>query len=617
VKSLLSHSDRTARVRFPWRVISRIVMLQAFLTIAALGATALSARYFFKTQFIGQAQSQLETVLGVLARQLPLPPEEVPRWCATSAAETSYHIAWYTAAGAPVCDSDRTGVSPSSRDSAVESALAEKARAGHSASEWTRNAVFAAVPAGGGASIPGAMGTLTAASTSGAPRDYLVASGSLASVQETLHVFDTGLFAVLLIVGLGLCAFSIISSRQLVIPLGQLILKMREASETDPDGSFPMDQQNAGEWVELESSLNRIQTDLRQKTETLSREREELSTLMGAISDAILAVDIAGKPLFFNSRFALLFFDKEHRVQQPHLGEIFRTPDVLHAFHAALREGTAQKANIPLYTRTETTPHYFSLSVAPLRRDIGPVYGAVGIFHDVTELKRAENIRIDFVANVSHELRTPLTAIKGYTDTLREDVGKKQFDAAGSFLEIIARNVDRLMRLIGDLLDLSSLESHEANGGLNYATVDTRELTSRVLAQLDGQRQGKHHIIETAFKAPAVYADPTRVEQVLVNLLENSIKYVPGGGKITVSWEPAKDFVLLRVADNGPGIPAEHHSRLFERFYRIDKGRSRDMGGTGLGLAIVKHIMQRHGGSVSLSSDSGKGTEFVCQFPLT
>ncbi|MDR3606192.1 MAG: ATP-binding protein [Oligoflexia bacterium] len=576
-------------------------MLQAILTIVTLGGTALCARYFFKIQYVKQAELQMQTVVSVLSRQAwQVPDGARSRWCAARAQETHYRIAWIAPSGAMICDSE--GPASFLRNSEVEESLLNAARSGDFPIVRTRDAIYTA------AAVP----------LEGSEKSYLIGTASLDSVRETLHGFDVGLFVVLIFAGIGLCAFSVISSRRLVVPLGQLILKARESANsegTGMEGPLGLDGADVGEWVELESALNRIQSDLRQKTETLSREREQLSTLMGAISDAILAIDGSEKPLFFNSRFALLFFDQEQRERQPHLGEIFRAPEVLQAFRKALSEGGSQNANVPLYIRSETAPHYFSLSVAPLRRDLGPVYGAVGVFHDVTELKRAENIRIDFVANVSHELRTPLTSIKGYTDTLREDVEKNRFDSAKAFLDVISRNVDRLMSLIGDLLDLSSLESSEANGKLSRSLVDTEELTSRVVAQLEGRWSQKKHQVEAHYGAAKVFADSARLEQVIVNLLENAIKYIPDGGKITITWEAAKDSVLLRIRDNGPGIPAEYHSRLFERFYRVDKGRSRDMGGTGLGLAIVKHIMQRHGGSVSVNSEPGQGTEFVCVFP--
>jgi two-component system phosphate regulon sensor histidine kinase PhoR len=596
-------TPNTKKIRFPWRIFSRIVMVQAILTIATLGASALSARYFFKTQYLKQAESQMQTMLEVLSQQAwQVPASERAKWCAERAQESHYRIAWVAPAGTFFCDSEKAG-SPL-RDPEIEQDLLAEAQTQRSLLHRTRDALFG-------------VSTVSSVFIGDTQSSFLIASMSLRPVLETLHVFDVGLFFVLILAGLGLGTFSVISSRRLVTPLGQLILKARESTDAISGGRVVFDEAEAGEWVELESALSRIQSDLQLKTETLSTEREQLSTLMAAISDAILAVDADGKPLFFNSRFALLFFDKELRDRQPYLSEIFRTPEVLDAYQLALGSGSAQSVSVPLYIRGETVPHYFSLSVAPLRLDLGPVYGAVGIFHDVTELKRAENIRIDFVANVSHELRTPLTAIKGYTDTLREDVAKNQFDSSKAFLDIIARNVERLMRLIEDLLDLSSLESSESQGRIARTSVDVKELTSRVVAQLESRRSDKKHSVEVIYNTPSVYADSSRLEQVLVNLLENAIKYIPSEGKIKIVWEPAPDAVLLRVLDNGPGIPAEHHSRLFERFYRVDKGRSRDMGGTGLGLAIVKHVMQRHGGSVWIKSESGQGTEFVCQFPLT
>ncbi len=365
---------------------------------------------------------------------------------------------------------------------------------------------------------------------------------------------------------------------------------------------------------DLETEIGQVQRDLRRQTETLSREREELATLMSAISDAILAVDSTGNVMFFNSRFAVLFGgDRLQSQTKPRLGELFRAPEVLNAFQGAFREGASGRTDFRMQPVLDSMLRDFSLSVAPLRKPDGPVYGAVGIFHDVTELKRAEQIRIEFVANVSHELRTPLTSIKGYTDTLLEDVrAGSPAAAAKDFVEAIGRNVDRLMSLIGDLLEISSLES---GSDLARDAIETRGVTERVLAALGPRIQERAHVVETSYGAPTVTADSHRLEQVLTNLLENAIKYVSVGGRIQVKWEKSERATLLRVADNGPGIPPEHQPRLFERFYRTDKARSRDLGGTGLGLAIVKHIMEAHGGAVYVMSEPGKGTEFGCRFP--
>lgn len=293
---------------------------------------------------------------------------------------------------------------------------------------------------------------------------------------------------------------------------------------------------------------------------------------MGAISDAILAVDVEGKPLFFNSRFELLYGNPEAlRDRGVRLWEMFRVPEILEAFKKALTLGHNREVKAVSLEREGESKRFYAVSVSPLRKQTGDIYGAVGIFHDVTDLKGAEQIRIDFVANVSHELRTPLTSIKGYTDTLLLDVHEGK-PVSRDFLDIIARNVDRLMTLIRDLLDLSSLESTDV---LHKTPINTAEATSRVVGQLHGGIHAKNQTIVETIMAPVVLADSRRLDQVLTNLLENANKYTPVGGEIRVTWENDRGGVLLRVSDNGPGIPPEHHARLFERFYRVDKARSR------------------------------------------
>jgi len=292
------------------------------------------------------------------------------------------------------------------------------------------------------------------------------------------------------------------------------------------------------------------------------------------------------------------------------MSEILRSPDVLEAYNETLETGKAIRTVVTIDVPNERLPRVFQLAVGPLRKKHNQeVYGAVGVFHDITELKQAERVRIDFVANVSHELRTPLTSIHGYLQTIRQDVEEKRFDQLDPFIKIVDGNVDRLRRLVEDLLDLSSLESGKA---LHIETVPLRELTQSVLDQL----QFRDHVLKLNFEAETLLADPQRLSQVLRNLLENAVRYVPKGRTIEVSWRELPDGgVALHVRDDGPGIPQEHHSRLFERFYRIDESRSRSFGGTGIGLSIVKHIMQRHGGSVRLQSVAGEGSEFICQFP--
>jgi two-component system phosphate regulon sensor histidine kinase PhoR len=371
--------------------------------------------------------------------------------------------------------------------------------------------------------------------------------------------------------------------------------------------------------VDAEAAASPEMAKKRESEETIDEiraQRDELSTLVGGITDAILAIDLEEAPLFYNSQFAVLVGHERINQGRSKLLELIRDPDIVHAFRFSIAEGrTFQLKAVPVSQSSggRERKKFYSLSVSPLKRPDRTVYGAVGIFHDVTELKLAEQMRIDFVANVSHELRTPLTAIKGYTDTLIADIELGQ-PLEKSFLDVISRNVDRLMLLIRDLLDLSTMDS-----GIDHLIkekISTEELTTRMLSQMQGTFQAKRQTVETSIRTSFVNADLKRLEQVVVNLLDNASKYSPTGGMIRILWEEDEQHdVLLRIEDTGPGIPAEHHDRLFERFYRVDKGRSRDTGGTGLGLAIVKHIMQRHGGAVWVQSESGKGSRFTCQFP--
>ena len=553
--------------RFPWQIFIRVVLIQSVLVLMAIGGSAWTARHFFKRQFVAQAQSQLTDTLQALRVDLPLKGAPVSTWwCRDHAALTSYRISLSNTAGLLLCDSHP----------------------------------------GLGTTVEEANATLTVPD-----RDLVLHAGlPLFKLNDTLHVVDTSIVLFLVVFAAALAVFAVWSGRLLVTPIGRLLNKTQNALQPEPD--LLKEEASYGEWSELESSIDDIRRDLQAKAESLSVEREELSTLMGAISDAILAVDTEGKPLFFNSRFALLYGNQEAlRDHSVRLWEMFRVPEILEAFKKALTLGHTRDVKAVSLEREGESKRFFAVSVAPLRKQTGTIYGAVGVFHDVTDLKGAEQIRIDFVANVSHELRTPLTSIKGYTDTILLDVQDGR-QVSKDFLEIIARNVDRLMNLIRDLLDLSSLESTDI---LHKSAINTVEATSRIIRQLQGSFEAKKQSVVESGDALVVMADARRLDQVLTNLLENANKYTPAGGEIRVSWESDRNGVLLRVSDNGPGIPPEHHARLFERFYRVDKARSRDQGGTGLGLAIVKHIMQRHDGTVWVESQPGHGSTFACRFP--
>jgi two-component system phosphate regulon sensor histidine kinase PhoR len=441
----------------------------------------------------------------------------------------------------------------------------------------------------------------------------------LRDLAATMRVYDTSLWGGIILIAAASVLWSVWSARAIVFPLGRLLVLTKDpaaASREISDVSLLTDDarwahKNSDEWSELETNIANIRRDLLAKAQSLTMEQVQLDTILAAISDAILAVDTQGRPLFFNSRFEILCGTESPRREGVKLWEIFRDPHILEPFRDALRDGKIGEARTLIVEMPDGRKRYFSLSVSPLRTAAGPVYGAVGIFHDVTELKSAEQMRIEFVANATHELRTPLTSIKGYGETLELDLQDGRAPDL-DFVRAINRNAERLMNLMNDLLDLSTLESTDI---LQKEQLSTDEITKKVLHQLQGGFTRKNQRIDSQFGTPRVFADPNRIEQVLVNLLDNANKYAPPAGEIKVEWRAEGKDTLLKVRNDGPGIPVEHHARLFERFYRVDKARSRDQGGTGLGLAIVKHIMQRHGGAIWVESRPGEGVVFTCRFP--
>ncbi|MGZ3803341.1 MAG: sensor histidine kinase [Pseudobdellovibrionaceae bacterium] len=408
-------------------------------------------------------------------------------------------------------------------------------------------------------------------------------------------------------------------------PLHKIILKaFRIASkkiENQSDDDEDLLDEELGEYAQIENALNRIHRKMKKRRDQLQQEREETQAFMCAVQEGIVSVNLDLRVLYFNSQFATQFLDSRQMSLSTSasltLADIFRYPEIHESFLRALSEGRTFKVQVKLETKLEKKIRYFLVSVNPLRKNkTNEVYGVMGIFHDITELKKSELVRIEFVGNASHELRTPLTSIKGYVDTLKSDIQGGHFAQAEKFIDIISRNVNRLADLVSDLLSISALES---NAEIKIEPVNPLQVSEHIVAELNQFAGEKNQAIMVigAQSLPNFNADVSKVEQVLRNLVSNAVKYIPSGKTIQIRWHKADNGdVILRVLDDGPGIPAEHLGRLFERFYRIDKGRSRDAGGTGLGLAIVKHIMQSHGGSVQVQSEVGKGAEFICTFPF-
>ena len=367
--------------------------------------------------------------------------------------------------------------------------------------------------------------------------------------------------------------------------------------------------------------LARLQSQLQQSTRELAAAREEqqrrearhqagTNTLFDHMVEGVLWLDAAGRIQLANPSLGRML-GASGEVRGRTLLEAFRLPELTVLVERLAGERTILGHE---FTLPGPEPRILQVNAVALRDDQNQSDGAILVFHDLTRVKQLEGARQEFVANVSHELRTPLTLIKGYVETLL-DGAKDDPMARDRFLQTIERHADRLTYLIEDLLTLSQLESGRL--ALNLRATQLRGVGARVIDSLEARARVKPVTLDNQIPADLfAQADGERLEQVLFNLVDNAIKYGQPGGRVIIQGEHSADGrARLSVQDDGPGIPPEAQERVFERFYRLDKARSREQGGTGLGLAIVKHIVQRHGGEVGLRSEVGKGSTFFFTLP--
>jgi two-component system phosphate regulon sensor histidine kinase PhoR len=358
----------------------------------------------------------------------------------------------------------------------------------------------------------------------------------------------------------------------------------------------------------LAGALNSMADKLRQRIRSEQHARSEIETILASMAEGVVAVDGRERVLLMNDAAArMLDLDAALETGET-LWQHLRFAELERGLRATLESGEPWHADAGSPRDDGRT---LSISVAPVR---GESSGAVALLSDVTEIRRLEQVRRDFVANVSHEMRTPLAAVLGALETL-SDAGLD--DATRNrFLDIAARNAARLQAIVADLLDLSTIEARGDSMSLDSVRVD--EPLRTAAAALAGAAEAKG--IDLAFPSattppPVVQGNRQRLEQAFTNLIANAIHYTPGGGHVHARVRSSQKEILVEIEDDGIGIPASALPRVFERFFRVDRGRSRDTGGTGLGLAIVKHIALAHGGRVEVRSEEGRGSTFTIGLP--
>jgi two-component system phosphate regulon sensor histidine kinase PhoR len=415
--------------------------------------------------------------------------------------------------------------------------------------------------------------------------------------------------------GLTLAA-GLLLARRLARPVDELRAAATRLAAGDIMAAVP--STDVAEFAELSSALDRLREQLVERGLTIGRQGTQQEAVLGSMIEGVLAVDARQRIVGINRAAAdLIGVDAEKTVGRP-LQEAIRNPDLRRFALLAIDCREPVEDDLMLRGSRDRTIRLRGTAL----RDVSGEGGAVIVLNDVTDVQRLEKVRRDFVANVSHELKTPIASIKGFVETLIDGAMDDPADAR-RFLGIVARQADRLAAIIEDLLSLSRIEQSEGAGNLPVDTVPVADVLIAATGDCGPRAAGRSIQLETDCpESLTAKVNAPLLEQAIINLVDNAIKYSGPGKSVwlaatTDAAETGEPALLIRVQDEGCGIEAEHLPRLFERFYRVDKARSRNLGGTGLGLSIVKHIVQAHGGTISVASTPGVGTTFSIRLPLS
>lgn len=400
-------------------------------------------------------------------------------------------------------------------------------------------------------------------------------------------------------------------ARRLSAPLKEMQQAAQRFAQGDLRVKVPVPPSD--ELASLAEALNYMAAQLDQRLRTVIRQRQEQEAVLASMVEGVLAVDHQERLITLNQAGGRLLGVDPEAVRERFLPEVVRHSDLQNFVTRALASPRQVDGEVVL--RDSGRDRLLQLRGTTLRDLQGKAFGALIVINDVTRLRRLEQARRDFAANVSHELKTPITSIKGFVETLLAGAMQEP-ENARSFLQIIAKHADRLNEIIDDLLSLSRIEQDSEQGKIALATGGLKEVLDNAIQSCRERAAAKD--IEIDLTCPddlAAAINAPLLLQAVVNLIDNAVKYSPAARPVQVEASRDTGEVVIQVRDQGPGIAPEHLPRLFERFYRVDPGRSRKVGGTGLGLAIVKHIAQAHGGYVTLKSAPGKGSAFLIHLP--
>ena len=451
----------------------------------------------------------------------------------------------------------------------------------------------------------------TAVNNDGQLVGYVRTSQSLTMIRQRLGEVWRIVFTVGLLVTVVALLFGVLITRRVTAPL----LTMTNAAESIAGGRYSerVPASSRDEIGKLSNAFNRMAAELEKRIATITEDRGRLVAVLSGMVEGVVAVDRDLRVLLLNaSAERILAVDSARSIGMP-IVEVTTFRTVIETIAQAMREGQEVTDEISLHL--DARERIVGLHAAPLRDGSPDATGVVLVLHDLTELRRLETVRTDFVANVSHELKTPITAIRGLVETVLDD-GEMPLSTRSRFLNKAQEQSKRLSLLVTDLLTLSRLEAED--GVQQSETLELLSIVRGSVRTLQATAEAKEVRLDVDLPdSPVkVSGDRDALELVINNLLDNALKYTPAGGAVYVRVKTDGDGIVVEVEDSGIGIDKKHHDRIFERFYRVDKARSRELGGTGLGLSIVKHVCKVHGGTVGVRSAFGEGAIFTVRLPL-
>jgi two-component system phosphate regulon sensor histidine kinase PhoR len=566
-------------VRFATRLVAGTLLV----LILAVAVLLLAAERSLRRDLVGDIARSLESEAGLIREALSPDSTTWGESVRRLAAQNNRRITIVDQSGRVLADSDfPPGPLPAIESHLdrpeIRAALAGRTGVATRRSETVgRMLLYVAVPGG-----PGAIRVAT----------------DLSQVDEIVRRAQSAVaWAALLALLVG-SVLAFVAGRSIARPLTGITTAARAIASGSPP-RFP--RSGIPDIDALVQALRQMHQQLADRFDELRREQAETAALVESMVEGVIAADERGRIVTANpAARSLLGYDLLDVL--PDLPELFRVKAARGVVDAVLLGESVQDREVELDGRLVL------LNARPL-----PAGGAVLVIHDLTELRRLEAIRRDFVANVSHELKTPLTSISGYAETLLSLPPEPEM--ARVFLGTILTNARRMQRLVDDLLDLSRIESGRWQP--NRIEVDVAAAAREAWTVVSARPESRQveFAVEVQPDAEKLCADPDAMRQVLTNLLDNSLRHTPAGGSIACLSRRDGDGTVIAVRDNGAGITREHLPRIFERFYRADTARSRQEGGTGLGLAIVKHLVEAHGGRVAAESERGRGTTVTCWFP--